>query len=92
MDNDAQIKFCELIEDYGFFPSLPGNGVVWNIAVFPRTGKEENLLKSAQQLNINMVPDYKQGPRIRKTKECFTFSVRDFPGIVSMIERSVKKR
>jgi len=87
-NNDGQINFHEILEDYGLFPSFSDNRVVWKMAVFPRTNKTEVFLELAKKLNIPVEADYKTAPRIRETKECFSFSMPDYPRVVSMIEKS----
>ena len=90
--NGAQINLCELVEDYGYFPSFSGERLIWNMAVFPKTGKREVFLKSIKDLGVPVKPDCKEAPRIRQLKECFVFEKSKFEKIIAMIEKAVRTR
>ena len=92
VNNNAEKSLCEIIEDYGFFPVFSDGRLVWNIAVFPQTGKRENLCKIMQELNIPVTSDSKKGPRIKQVKECFVFDRCKFSKITAMIEHAVQTR
>ncbi len=91
-DSDLKVSLCKIIEDYGFFPVFENGGIIWNIAIFPQTGKRENLCKIMKELKIPVVFDSKKGPRIKQVKECFVFDKSKFPEITAMIEKAVQTR
>ena len=91
-NSDLEISLCKIVEDYGFFPAFQNGHIVWNIAVFPQTGKRETFCETMRELNIPVVSDCKKAPRIKQVKECFVFDKSEFPKITAMIERTVQTR
>lgn len=89
---DLKISLCEIVEDYGFFPAFKNGSIIWNIAIFPQTGKREKLCKTMRELNMPVVSDSKKGPRINHVKECFVFDKSEFPEITAMIEKTLRTR
>ena len=89
---DLKTNLCKMAEDYGFFPAFDEGRIVWNIAVFPQTGKREEFCKTLKELNIPVVSDSKKAPRKKQVKECFVFDKSKFPEITVMIEKTVRER